>query len=112
MQVDKSLIKGSTTMLVLSLLNTTEMYGYQMTKELELRSDNTFTLKEGTLYPILHFLESEGMIESYWEKTKSTRKRKYYTITKAGKKYLEKKQKEWKYYIDKVNKVIGGPCIE
>lgn len=112
MQVDKSLIKGSTTMLVLSLLNTNEMYGYQMTKELELRSDNTFTLKEGTLYPILHSLESYGMIESYWEKTTSARKRKYYRITNDGKKYLEKKQKEWQHYINKVNKVIGGPCIE
>lgn len=112
MQIDKSLIKGSTTMLVLSLLNTSEMYGYQMTKELEFRSDNTFTLKEGTLYPILHSLESDGMIQSYWEKTKSARKRKYYRITKDGKKYLEKKQKEWQHYINKVNKVIGGPCIE
>jgi PadR family transcriptional regulator PadR len=112
MQIDKSLIKGSTTMLVLSLLNTSEMYGYQMTKELELRSDNTFTLKEGTLYPILHSLESDEMIESYWEETSSVRKRKYYRITTKGKKYLENKQKEWQFYINKVNKVIGGPCIE
>ncbi|SHH89344.1 PadR family transcriptional regulator [Clostridium grantii] len=112
MQIDKSLIKGSTTMLVLSLLNTSEMYGYQMTKELELRSDNTFTLKEGTLYPILHSLESDEMIESYWEETSSVRKRKYYRITTNGKKYLENKQKEWQFYINKVNKVIGGPCIE
>ncbi|WP_461207667.1 PadR family transcriptional regulator [Clostridium sp. DL1XJH146] len=112
MQIDKSLIKGSTTMLVLSLLNTSEMYGYQMIKQLQERSDNTFTLKEGTLYPILHTLESDGMIEAYWEETTSARKRKYYRITKDGKKYLGKKQKEWQHYINKVNKVIGGPCIE
>ena len=112
MKINKELIKGSTTMLVLNLLNGGQMYGYQMIKELEERSDNTFTLKEGTLYPILHSLESEGMIESYWEDTKSARKRKFYQITTKGKKLLTEKEKEWQIYSQAVNKVIGGACIE
>ena len=57
MKVDKSLITGSTTMLVLSLLKDGDKYGYEMIKELEKKSDETFSLKEGTLYPILHGLE-------------------------------------------------------
>jgi len=112
MQINKELIKGSTTMLVLNLLSTSDMYGYQMIKELERRSDHTFTLKEGTLYPILHLLESQGMIEAYWEDTASARKRKYYHITKNGKKLLAEKEKEWNIYSKAVNKVIGGACIE
>lgn len=99
-------------MLVLNLLNTGDMYGYQMIKELEKKSDNTFTLKEGTLYPILHELHSRGMIEAYWEDTKSTRKRKYYSITTNGRKLLAEKQKEWQIYSRTINKIIGGENIE
>lgn len=113
MKISKELIKGSTTMLILNLLSTNDMYGYQMIKELEQRSDNTFTLKEGTLYPILHTLESQGMIEAYWEDTESARKRKYYSITKDGHKLLIEKQDEWHTYSKAVNKVIkGGACHE
>ena len=54
MKFDKELIKGGTTMLILNLLSTGDMYGYQMVRELEKRSDNIFTLKEGPMYPILH----------------------------------------------------------
>jgi PadR family transcriptional regulator, regulatory protein PadR len=112
MKIDKELIKGSTTMLILSLLSSGDMYGYQMIKELEQRSDSTFSLKEGTLYPILHNLESQGMIEAYWEDTQSARKRKYYGITSKGRKLLDEKQKEWQAYSVAVNKIIGGACFE
>lgn len=112
MKIDKELLKGSTTMLILKLLDTGDMYGYQMTKELESRSDNTFTLKEGTLYPILHTLESDKMIEAYWEDTESARKRKYYKITKNGKKLLSEKEKEWAKYATAVKKVLGGAIFE
>jgi PadR family transcriptional regulator, regulatory protein PadR len=112
MKIDKELMKGSTTMLILNLLSTSDMYGYQMTKELEERSDNTFTLKEGTLYPILHALECKGMIEAYWEETQATRKRKYYHLTKDGQKLLDEKRKEWQIFSSTVNRVIGGACIE
>ncbi len=111
-KIDKELLKGSTTMLILKLLDSGDMYGYQMTKELESRSDNTFTLKEGTLYPILHSLESDQMIEAYWEDTESARKRKYYRITKNGKKLLSEKQKEWDKYAAGVRKVLGGAAVE
>jgi PadR family transcriptional regulator PadR len=112
MKIDKELLKGSTTMLILKLLDTGDMYGYQMIKELESRSDNTFTLKEGTLYPILHSLESDSMIEAYWEDTESARKRKYYRITRGGKKLLAEKEKEWARYADAVKKVLGGAIVE
>ena len=62
MKIDKSLMTGSTTLLILSLLSREEMYGYQMITELARRSDKTFELKEGTLYPILHGLETERLV--------------------------------------------------
>lgn len=112
MAVNKELLKGSTTMLILNLLNKEDMYGYQMTKTLENMSDNTFTLKEGTLYPILHVLENEKMIESYFDDEASLRKRKYYRITKEGQKLLNQKKQEWHLFFTTINKVIGGDVCE
>ena len=89
MKIDKSLISGSTTLLILSLLSREEMYGYQMITELARRSDHTFELKEGTLYPILHGLEAERLV-TVREKTAETgRSRKYYRITQKGRRALE-----------------------
>ena len=107
MKIDKSLMSGSTTMLILKLLENSDMYGYQMIEELELRSQNIFTLKAGTLYPLLHTLEQQDMIESYDSKVDSTRPRKYYRLTKQGRKLLEDKRTEWKAYSSAVNQVLG-----
>lgn len=90
LKVNKELLKGSTTMLILNLLDKKSMYGYQMIKELSEKSKNVFELKEGTLYPILHSLEEKGLVESYWEDTLS-RKRKYYSITKLRKENFKRK---------------------
>ena len=98
MSVNKELVKGSTSMLVLGVLEEKEMYGYQIIKELEQRSETVFSLKEGTLYPILHVLEQDGFLEAYWEDTSSARKRRFYRITKKGRKELDRQKEEWKEY--------------
>lgn len=108
MKIDKSLMTGSTTMLILKLLDTDEMYGYQMIEELERRSENVFTLKAGTLYPILHILEEQGMVESYDKLSDNSRPRKYYRITKRGKELFKEKKAEWENYTSIVNQVLGG----
>ena len=66
MKISKELAKGSTGLLVLSVISKTDMYGYQIIKTLEVMSENVFSLNEGTLYPILHSLEKEGSLKSYW----------------------------------------------
>ena len=65
MGIDKALLSGSTTMLILKLLVEKDMYGYQMIEELSRRSDDTFNLKAGTLYPLLHGLENDGLVSAY-----------------------------------------------
>lgn len=108
MAIDKSLLSGSTTMLILKLLENKDMYGYQIIEELHKQSNNTFDLKSGTLYPILHGLVKEGMVESYDDSVDSQRVRKYYHITQKGKKELEKREEEWDIYINAVNHVLKG----
>ncbi len=107
MGIDKSLLTGSTTTLILKLLQEKDMYGYEMIENLSKKSDNTFDLKAGTLYPILHKLEKEELVESYEEKSESDRVRKYYHLTKKGERILDEKQKEWVTYTNAVNKVLN-----
>ena len=77
-------------MLVLKLLEEKDMYGYEMIDTLRGKSKNVFELKAGTLYPLLHGLEEKGFVESY-EKEAVGKIRKYYHITRSGKKELKKK---------------------
>lgn len=76
MSINKSLITGSTSMLMLKLLDGEDMYGYQMIENLANRSDDTFSLKAATLYTLLHGLEEKDMLESYEKKADSGRVRK------------------------------------
>ncbi len=107
MKIEKSLLSGSTPMLVLSLLRDGHKYGYEMVEELAKRSDDTFQLKEGTLYPLLHSLEKEGFVRSYTQEAPSGRERKYYRLTDSGLKQLEQKQEQWRLFSEKVNAVLG-----
>lgn len=108
MAIDKSLLNGSTTMLILKLLENEDMYGYQMIDELSKQSNDTFTLKAGTLYPLLHGLEKQDMIDSYEETASNARVRKYYKITKQGRGLLADKRAEWSLYSKAVNHVLEG----
>lgn len=108
MSIDKGLISGSTTTLILKLLEDQDMYGYQMIETLSQMSDKTFELKAGTLYPLLHNLEKKEYLESYEEKADNDRLRKYYHITSNGKKILKEKEREWETYSNAVNKVLKG----
>lgn len=105
MKISKELSTGTIPIMVLSVLRGEDMYGYKIIKTLELRSDNVFSLKEGTLYPILHSLEKEKMLESYWDNS-TGRKKKYYHITKRGLKLLESKVEEFEEFTVTVKKVL------
>lgn len=107
MAVDKSLISGSTTMLLLKLLSEKNMYGYEMIETLRERSENAFELKAGTMYPLLHSMEMSKQLTSYTKEVKG-KSRKYYQITEEGKKQLAQKESEWLEYSNAVVKVMGG----
>lgn len=110
--MDKALLSGSTAMLLLKLLEEQDMYGYQMIETLARRSDHTFDLKAGTLYPLLHTLEERGDIEAYLEGEGGTRPRRYYRLTTAGRGKLREKEQEWRQYVGAVEQVLrGGECL-
>ncbi|RHW42040.1 PadR family transcriptional regulator [Neobacillus notoginsengisoli] len=104
---NRELVKGSTSLLILQLLDSRDMYGYELVKELEVRSGNGFTVKEGTLYPALHKLEKQGYIEYYWQEQEKGPARKYYQITSGGRDLLKEKTREWQDFVQVMNRVIG-----
>lgn len=106
MAVEKSLISGNMTMLILKLLSEKDMYGYEMIDTLRRKSQNVFELKAGTLYPLLHSLEEKGALTVY-EQEAGGKTRKYYSLTKQGRGFLEKKMKEWREYSEAVTNVLA-----
>ncbi len=108
MKVNKELLKGSVATLALTVLNRKSAYGYELIKEIERTSGGALSLKEGTLYPILHSLEKEGAVESYWEEKADTRRRKYYRLTKAGKALLKERTQEWHDFRSLIDQVLSS----
>ena len=107
MAVDRSLVSGSTTILLLKLLSEKDMYGYEMIETLREKSQNVFELKAGTLYLLLHGMEDKKYLTVY-EKEVGGKVRKYYSITKTGRKVLEEKKEEWKIYSSAVVNVLNA----
>ena len=93
---------------LLSLLAGEDMHGYQMIVELARRSNHTFDMKEGTLYPVLHGLEQEGFVEAYRKQAPTGRERKYYHLTRKGQGALREEEAAWKRYSGAVNDVLRG----
>lgn len=107
MKIDKELMKGSTAVLILKLLEREDMYGYMIVQKLRVCSDEIFDMKEGTLYPMLHNLEKAGVIESYWCDSDEGRRRKYYKINSKGKEMLKRKQEEWNIFSKAMDSILG-----
>lgn len=112
MPIDRKLMASSTDMLILKLLESEDMYGYQMIEQLRARSNNVFDLKAGTLYPLLHQLEHKGFLSTYEETAGEARIRKYYHLTDKGRKHLIQRQEDWKQFAGAVGSVLGGAeCV-
>ena len=105
--MDKNLVQGSMGMMILRLLEEKDMYGYEMIDTLHSRSNQIFELKAGTLYPLLHTMENKGYVCSYEEEAPSGKSRKYYHLTREGKRYVAQKKAEWQEYQSAVASVLA-----
>ena len=99
-------MKGSIDSLLLCLIGQQTMYGYQIIKELEGKSEGYFRFKEGTLYPALHRLERSGLIIGMWHMLPDGRQRKYYHITEKGRHNLIDKRNQWLEFLAAMNLII------
>ena len=93
--ISKDLTAASSTSLVLSILSESESYGYAIIKKVRQLSKEEITWTDGMLYPVLHRLENQMLIEAYWRRSVSGRRRKYYRITQSGLRELAAQKKQW-----------------
>ncbi len=103
---ERELLKGSTDCLVLSVINDRPTYGYALIRELKSRSSGYFRFREGTLYPALHRMEKEELIEGRWQTLPNGQERRYYYITERGREALEHKLLTWSDFSAAVKSVL------
>jgi PadR family transcriptional regulator PadR len=111
MNYDRELLKGSTDSLLLRLISNEPMYGYQIIKEIEKRSNGYFQFKEGTLYPALHRLEKSGFVSGKWQKLSNGQERRYYGITEKGHNALSERMAIWHDFSTAVNSIMQPMTI-
>jgi PadR family transcriptional regulator, regulatory protein PadR len=94
-KISKELVGASAIPIILSILDKNESYGYEIMQNVKELSSNRIEWKEGSLYPVLHKLEKNGLIKSLWKMAENGRHRKYYAINKKGRKALQDEIDNW-----------------
>ena len=103
----KELIGASTNILVLTVLANEASYGYDIVKQINHEADGRFTWQEGTIYPVLHKLEGDGLVRTQWQQSEKGRQRKYYYITETGRESLQKRKQEWESVDGLIHRLSG-----
>src|ERR1041385_1275460 len=93
--IGKELVAASTVPLILSVLVEGESYGYALIQRVRELSGGQIAWTEGMLYPVLHWMEKEQLIECEWREAETGRRRKYYRLRKEGRKALQEEQEQW-----------------
>ncbi|MGH7653609.1 MAG: PadR family transcriptional regulator [Gemmatimonadaceae bacterium] len=104
---DRELKKGSTELLILSLLEHEPRHGYELSKLIESRSRGVVSLHVASLYPLLYRLEKRGWIAGRWVEKPRQRRRRFYRLTAAGGKILASQRRSWHEFVNAVNRITG-----
>lgn len=108
-RIQAQLLKGTLPLLVLATLRDGELHGYEIARRIRARSGDAFTLSEGSLYPALHRLETDGALEATWREGEAGPRRRYYRLTRSGAVALERAEREWATFSSGVSQVaLGG----
>ena len=105
----KDLTAASTVPLVLSVLTEGENYGYALIQRVRELSGGKIEWTEGMLYPVLHWMEDQDLIESEWREAETGRKRKYYRLRKEGRKALQEEKQQWLAVHETLTKLWKQP---
>jgi PadR family transcriptional regulator, regulatory protein PadR len=105
--MDSQLLWGVVDLLILEVVSQGPTYGYDITQTVKLQSNGYFQLKEGSLYPALHRLEQQKLLNSFWQEVEG-RRRKYYRLTARGQQALEQKRTAWRAFSTGMQGVLGA----
>ena len=115
MDFSQDLVRGSIVPIILALLRERAMYGYELVKIVNARTNGKLEWREGTLYPALHLLEARGLVRGAWADAPAQdapgRKRKYYSLTHKGKAELARRAEEWRQFSLAVNACLFGGAV-
>ena len=106
--LDRELKKGSAELLILSLVETRARHGYEICKLIEARSDGVLKFNVASLYPLLYRLEKRGWIQGRWVEKAGQRRRRFYKLTRVGRKVLTAQRSGWEAFVVAINRITGA----
>lgn len=110
--ISKDLVAASAKPMILSILSAGESYGYEIIQQIKKLSNGEINWKDGMLYPVLHRLENQGLVEAEWRVTENGKKRKYYCLKQEGSKVLEAEKNQWMLVHSTMLKLWEAkPCL-
>ncbi|MEM9166613.1 MAG: PadR family transcriptional regulator [Planctomycetota bacterium] len=104
-KLDAELMRGVASTAVLSLLAQREQYGYELVQAIAEQSGGLIRIGQSTVYPLLYNLESKGHVESVWRDGDAGRPRKYYRLTRKGRRRLSASQTQWRAVVDGMSRL-------
>ena len=107
LSVDREWKKGSAELLILSLVEARPRHGYEISRQIELRSEGAVRFHVASLYPLLYRLEKRGWMEGRWVEKAGQRRRRYYRLTPEGRKVLASQRKGWQVFAAAINRIAG-----
>ena len=103
--LERELKKGSAELLILSLVEVRARHGYEISKLIDARSDGVLRFNVASLYPLLYRLEKRGWIQGRWVEKAGQRRRRYYRLTRDGKKVLAAQRSGWEEFVAAINRI-------
>lgn len=106
-KTDEEMLKGTLDMMILRTLVSGAAHGYTIAKIIERGSEEVLQVEQGSLYPALYRLEDRGWIASFWGASENNRRAKFYRLTEAGRKQLQREAKRWQRMTRAIGLVMG-----
>jgi len=106
-RIRSKIARGSGELAILSLLADEPLYGFEIAKQIEERTEGTLKFTLASLYPLLYEMEKKGWVEGRWQANRAGRDRRYYRLTAKGRKQLAPLREEWRSFFQALNALAG-----
>ncbi len=100
------LVQGTLDLLILKALSAGPMHGWSIAQQIKTRSKDVLQVQQGSLYPALHKLETQGLIAAEWGESENNRRAKFYSLTAKGRKHLEAEEANWERLSKAISRFI------
>ena len=106
MSKPSDLVQGTLDLLVLKILALQPLHGWALSQRLKQVSGDVLQVSDGSLYPALHKLEHQGWIQAEWKPTENNRRAKFYSLTRLGRRHLEREAANWERISAAISSVV------